>query len=506
MNLSRKCRGLLAIAGGICFHCVMGCVYIWGAIALYVTSYLFLECDDKSASSHLLMLFHPLRSTLMLFFLPLGAYMDRTWGPTIIMKLAFFVWISCFISLIWVKTTTSYILLMGVGFGVPTGLGYVPAITVSWKYFPELKSRLSGIITCAYGGGAAILTYVATYLVNPEDKGVNKNMKNERDEALFEKEVYSKVPDMWIILNLIWGILLVFSIFTIRNPKGWKEQEIDASEDLDHADISISYSISTQISKDTKPTLEAEQYTDCNSNIEIPDADEEEIGLFEDTDDLNIYRENPLHEHACPDVYMGLKSMNFWIMVFMLTMGNLLDAFFSLAYKSMGVRYGYGDVFLSVVGIIYSVFNGLARLFWGYFFENRTFKLLIIIITVGMCFFTGTLPWLGPLSQVCYLMWIDFNVIFIAATYPIYPVASARYFGAKLGPQIYGFMGALSFTTSSILCFLGSYYLVAYISYDWFLWICALLNLPSLLMICQVFDHNPKWTLSRKDALNKFFS
>ena len=504
INLSKRARGFLAVLGGACFHFCIGCVYLWGAMTMYVTSFLYLECEQTNASSQLLMLFLPFRSSLMLFLLPLGAYMERRWGPEPGMLISFIVWLCCFIPLIWVRTTYGYIILMGFGFGIPTGLGYVPALSVAWKHFPHLKGRVSGIILCAYGSGAAILTYVVTFVVNPGDEKVNPDVKDGRDEKLFNEDVYSRIPNMWITLNIIWGLLLLFSVLTVHNPKNWgkdiNSEDRGKSELEEHEEVKRAYSVDTISFQDLTEQVRRAS-TACikiRENL-LKAENKDEITTTEDP--LLNTQTTPrtiIMEHECPNVKTGLKSVNFVVMTIMLTMAIFVDFFFSLAYKPMGTHYGYGDVFLSVVGSIYSLFNGLTRVFWGWIFERHTFRVLITIITAGMCLLTGTLPWMGPLSHATFLIWIDTNVLFIAGNYPIYPPTCARLFGSKLGAQIYGFLAAGSFTASAFLCFLANYYLVGkYISYDWFLWTAALVNIPSLFLTWIFVNPAPKWSTKK---------
>ena len=482
MTLSKGTRGVLAVMGGICFHFCIGCVYLWGVMTIYVTSFLYLECGQKNASTQLLMFFLPFRSTLMLFLLPLGAYLERRLGPQPGMLISFIVWLGCFIPLIWVRTTYGYIILMGFGFGIPTGLGYVPAISVAWKHFPHLKGRISGFILCAYGSGVAVMTYVVTFVVNPSDERVNPDVRNQWGEQLFNEDVYSQVPNMWITLNIIWGLLLLFSVLTIRNPKDWGNDSNIVhgrhSEIEEHEKVTRRFSVDTIIFQELTDHNKLESFNDPRTP------------LLQDKSPINTI----IMEHECPNVVTGLKSINFLVMTTMLTMGIFLDFYFSLAYKPLGLYYGYGDVFLSVVGSFYSVFSGFGRLFWGYTFERHTFRVLVTFITAGCCFFTGTLPWMGPLSHVTFFIWTDTNAIFIGGNYPVYPPACARLFGSELGAQIYGFMAAVAMALAAFFCFFANYYLLGiYISYDSFLWMAALVNIPSLFFPWLLINSAPKW-------------
>jgi OFA family oxalate/formate antiporter-like MFS transporter len=49
-----------------------------------------------------------------------------------------------------------FIVFFGVFFGLGTGLGYTSPILSAWSYFPDHKGRISGLIVCGFGFGAAI--------------------------------------------------------------------------------------------------------------------------------------------------------------------------------------------------------------------------------------------------------------------------------------------------------------------------------------------------------------
>ena len=54
-------------------------------------------------------------------------------------------------------------------FGCGIGLGYFPLVTNSWKYFPEKKGLLSGIILCCFGMGSFFWTFIADKMINPDE-------------------------------------------------------------------------------------------------------------------------------------------------------------------------------------------------------------------------------------------------------------------------------------------------------------------------------------------------
>ena len=77
--MSSSLEAYLCLAGGFLYHLVTGCVFLFGAISVYVASYY--RQYDPASSTRLLMLFLPIRGLIVFFTMPMGAYLNSIW-PT----------------------------------------------------------------------------------------------------------------------------------------------------------------------------------------------------------------------------------------------------------------------------------------------------------------------------------------------------------------------------------------------------------------------------------------
>ncbi len=61
-----------------------------------------------------------------------------------------------------------YFILVGIGFlaGIGTGIGYITAITIPVKWFPNKKGLITGVIAAGFGLAAVILSTIIEYLLN----------------------------------------------------------------------------------------------------------------------------------------------------------------------------------------------------------------------------------------------------------------------------------------------------------------------------------------------------
>ncbi len=71
--------GYISLVGGFLYHLIMGCVYLFGAISIYVASYYRQYSEDTT--TRFLMMFLPIRGVLSLILMPIGAYLNTIW-PT----------------------------------------------------------------------------------------------------------------------------------------------------------------------------------------------------------------------------------------------------------------------------------------------------------------------------------------------------------------------------------------------------------------------------------------
>lgn len=82
-------------------------------------------------------------------------------------------------------------------FGCGIGLGYFPLVTNSWKYFPEKKGLLSGIILCCFGMGSFFWTFIADKMINPDE---GKVQSSGDDKGYYSIEIAEKILNFWLFM------------------------------------------------------------------------------------------------------------------------------------------------------------------------------------------------------------------------------------------------------------------------------------------------------------------
>jgi hypothetical protein len=99
-------------------------------------------------------------------------------------------------------------------YGLGIGMGYYPILKTTWKYFPEKKGFLTGLILCVFGLCPFVFTSIADAVINP------KGAKANKDGIFEQKEVAIKMKDFSLIMTItmaVCGILSQLTMFPLDN-------------------------------------------------------------------------------------------------------------------------------------------------------------------------------------------------------------------------------------------------------------------------------------------------
>lgn len=471
----------LGVLGSILYHTVLGSFYTWGCISIYCTSYL--RQFHPSVTTHTLSLFLTARTVSLLFMNPIGTYFDQKFGP----KLGMLIGAIFFGGAVYFTSTSHspaiYILGLGIGFGVPNGFGYVPAISTSWKHFPKSKGIISGIIFFGFGIGSFIFSFVSKELVNPN----NIKPTNINGEYIFPLEVANNVPHMLRVLGVIWVIIMLVSLVLIKEIYDMEEESplVSASASSRKTSRSRLNSVVAELHSDVIGHFRSSYFQHYEEENNEKDALEVEMFPFANKNSVG----NEEYIANCTSVSAGLKSSQFLLALYMFTSSTLLDYTVLLMYKELGNRYGYDDAFLTTIGSIIGLCNATGRLFWGYIMQKIPFKKVYITVIIGQMLFFMLIFIIGKYRYMfagCMIMCI----LFVCANFPVFPCYCAEVFGDRLASQLYGFLTS-SFTFAALI-FNGLNLIIPWIGYNCLIYIIMGLNVVNIPILFTI-NMKPKW-------------
>ena len=102
-----------------------------------------------------------------------------------------------------------WVILVGfVLYGVGIGMSYYPILKTTWKYFPEKKGFLTGLILCVFGYCPFVFTSIADAVINPD------GLPADKDSGLFLDETIAiRMKNFSLIMFITMGVCGVLSQF-----------------------------------------------------------------------------------------------------------------------------------------------------------------------------------------------------------------------------------------------------------------------------------------------------
>ena len=132
-------------------------------------------------------------------------------------------------------------------YGLGIGLGYYPILKTTWKYFPEKKGFLTGLILSVFGLCPFIFTSIADAVMNPKGE-------NTKDGGIFGPEIGIKMKDFSLIMVItmaVCGILSQLLMFPLDNVVSTDNNQVVVEEDDNSKDVKKSY-VSNEIYNNEK--------------------------------------------------------------------------------------------------------------------------------------------------------------------------------------------------------------------------------------------------------------
>jgi hypothetical protein len=99
-------------------------------------------------------------------------------------------------------------------YGLGIGMGYYPILKTTWKYFPEKKGFLTGLILCVFGLCPFVFTSIADAVINPEGLPANEDGIFVQEKIAIKMKTFSLI--MFITMGAC-GLLSQILMFPLDN-------------------------------------------------------------------------------------------------------------------------------------------------------------------------------------------------------------------------------------------------------------------------------------------------
>lgn len=191
---------LSCIIGGALAHLTLGTLFCWGNFMSYAPSFLsFFDGIERSGVQADKLLVIPFTLMAMCVTMPIGPIVVGKIGSQKTMFIGtLLVSLGVFLSA-YAKNLLTFILCYSGLFGAGVGISYAAPMIAGWKWLPNAKGLVSGVILTGFGAGGFIFSLLGTSFVNP--KGLNPS------GGKFPVEVYDAFPLMLKKLALLYFVV-----------------------------------------------------------------------------------------------------------------------------------------------------------------------------------------------------------------------------------------------------------------------------------------------------------
>jgi len=201
-----------ALISSMLLNLIIGSYYAYGNYNNYIANYLISKGNHIDTSDTLVI--QPIWLILQSVSTAFSIKVANMIGYRMVNWVAFLTIALCNLLCSYITNYYAYVIVYSVMNGIGCGLGYLMGIYISWTYFPEKKSIITGSILFMAGISASILSPLTTWIVNPN------NLPED------SPEVYNNVPMMFKAMAALFaGITIVSGIIL---PPPYESKEVKA--------------------------------------------------------------------------------------------------------------------------------------------------------------------------------------------------------------------------------------------------------------------------------------
>jgi MFS family permease len=306
------------------------------------------------------------------------------------------------------------------------------------------KGFVSGIIIGAYGLGAFTFSFLSFAIANPNNAVPELEVEGG---AIFSQDQpeSDNAPRMLRVCVLFWMVLSFIGVSFVKQRSKTQEELLSKRN---HEENVVNDEVNP-----TQKLIELEHLT--------------------------------THEYpAFSDAIRQRKSIYIWLMSFF---GWCYTMFMANVFKSYGEKYIKDDAFITTIGAVGAILNGLGRTIWATLMDKYGFKkvygaLLIVKISVAM-----TIPF-ARMSSLLYFIWISLTFVTLGGQFSLFPALCGKIYGAKTGGLVFSVLYSGSMM-SVILGLIFTRLLLAPLGYNFIIILTAFMAMVSLGILC-IFDES----------------
>lgn len=383
---SYRLNVLRTLIGGFLVHGMVGTMFSWGNLTVYVTSYFRAYGTNPNITYTETVYILSTYGSLLGFTAMIGGWLHQKIGVRLSTLLGSLI-VSGGVALSAYTLRMGFIpflLSYGLSFGLGTGIVWTGPVKCGMSWLPHHAGFASGFMLMGAGVGAFTVVKLQTMMVNPDNV---HPVKADRGSYFVDAEVLDRLPSMFLTLGIIYTVVSLLGCALLVMPG---EGDVPKRED-------------------------EEEEADENGNLtETRDFQPSEM----------------------------IRTKTFWLIWFNYLL-NMQGVFFAAAnVKVFGQSQipSVSDHGLSWVCAIGTLCNGLGRLMWGMFGDQFSFRWALAGISGTYTVFLSTLVFCKHGGFIMYLSWMSVLFLCVGGTVAIYSATTLSYFGSERFASNFGIM------------------------------------------------------------------
>ena len=404
----------VVVASCFLVNLTVGSLYAVGNMIPYVVSYIRIYSSPHDLRLNTVTYIYAAQAVGVGVAMLLGGLLDKYIGPRLVILLGGLVMtVGALLSYVTIQYSFWWFMLTyGLITGIGLGILYISPITCSIRWLSKWKGLVSGFVLSGIALGTLLYSVAQTGYINPLNVKPDSWTKEHPHEKYFSQdEVLEKVPNFFLVLGLSYAIIAIVSSVFLVNPLQVKS----ASEDI------------------SKSSMESER-------------------LVLDSHPKSIDSQSFSLEYNSLSPLEALKQPNFYILTFLLTIGQTVSSFINPLYKSFGLQEIItNDHFLTLVVSIGAIFNLLGRILWPLLADLTTYKTSLIVQGSFLSVFLLTFYITVDGGRVMYFVWVCCVLFGIGGYVSLFPSAAVKSFGPENISVIYAMMASFALTVGSLL-------------------------------------------------------
>ena len=396
-----KIKGILSLISAILIHLLIGNLFSFPNFITYYHSYL--ECEKnaynetESVSINQLNFIAPTGILVHNTLPSVTGFLDNKLGTRVLTIIGSISLLGS--NLIMYYFTDYYLMIISYFlFGFCGSLTYFQSLKNCWKYFPDKKGLISGIVFSCFGLSAFIFTSLGDFIINP-------NGEKAKDKIYECKIAYNflKYLKFYIICIIIMGTLSSILCFTYK-----EDNDINNEEE---------------------------------ETILTNEKGEEKYSVVLKEDNKENSKNLTLKE--------SLYSINFLSCLTIAGCTLIFGFLLTTTYRTFGTKQELDEKGLQILSKFFTLLNTFSRLLWGIICDKFGFKIPYIIVCINQLI-CGILIYFSSSNIYTYFIVVCFGVLSYSGHIILFPNLIHNKFGVENSVILLGICGIFAGISSMV--------------------------------------------------------